>query len=169
MYSPIRDLISGAIMAATSVPQLIAYAETAGYAGYRGLATAGPPLLVWGLGKFRLLRVKNKGNQSRKRGRKRPKYQAPWAEHPETSQELDDASIHANHLEALICDGELAEETLDDLVREVLTAKYFLGLFKTVTGLDEAAFFEESVTFVHQIKVLSCKQFIHVSHRAAPS
>ena len=36
-------------MAATSVPQLIAYAETAGYAGYRGLATAGPPLFIWGL------------------------------------------------------------------------------------------------------------------------
>lgn len=45
-------------------------------------------------------RVKNKGNQSRKRGRKRPKYQAPWAEHPDTAQELDDTSIHANHLEA---------------------------------------------------------------------
>ena len=36
-------------MAATSVPQLIAYAETVGYAGYRGLATAGPPLAAWGL------------------------------------------------------------------------------------------------------------------------
>ena len=36
-------------MAATSVPQLIAYAETVGYAGYRGLTTAGAPLLVWGL------------------------------------------------------------------------------------------------------------------------
>ena len=36
-------------MAATSVPQLIAYAETVGYAGYRGLATAGPPLVAWGL------------------------------------------------------------------------------------------------------------------------
>ena len=35
-FNPIRDLISGAIMAATSVPQLIAYAETVGYAGYRG-------------------------------------------------------------------------------------------------------------------------------------
>jgi MFS superfamily sulfate permease-like transporter len=35
-------------MAATSVPQLIAYAETVGYAGYRGLSTAGPPLLAWG-------------------------------------------------------------------------------------------------------------------------
>ena len=37
------------IMAATSVPQLIAYAETAGYAGYRGLTTAGPPLAAWGV------------------------------------------------------------------------------------------------------------------------
>ena len=36
-------------MAATSIPQLIAYAETVGYAGYRGLATAGPPLFAWGL------------------------------------------------------------------------------------------------------------------------
>lgn len=48
-FNPIRDFISGSIMAATSVPQLIAYAETVGYAGYRGLATAGPPLLAWGL------------------------------------------------------------------------------------------------------------------------
>jgi MFS superfamily sulfate permease-like transporter len=36
-------------MAATSVPQLIAYAETVGYASYRGLQTAGAPLLAWGL------------------------------------------------------------------------------------------------------------------------
>jgi sulfate permease, SulP family len=36
-------------MAATSVPQLIAYAETVGYSGYRGLSTAGPSLLAWGL------------------------------------------------------------------------------------------------------------------------
>jgi MFS superfamily sulfate permease-like transporter len=47
--SPLRDLFSGCIMAATSVPQLIAYAETVGYSGYRGLATAGPPLMAWGL------------------------------------------------------------------------------------------------------------------------
>jgi hypothetical protein len=53
-FSPIRDVISGAIMAATSVPQLIAYAETVGYAGYLGLSTAGAPLLAWGAatGKF---------------------------------------------------------------------------------------------------------------------
>lgn len=44
-----RDLLSGTIMAATSVPQLIAYAETVGYASYRGLATAGPPLAAWGM------------------------------------------------------------------------------------------------------------------------
>ena len=36
-------------MAATSVPQLIAYAETVGYAGYRGLTTAGAPLFAWGV------------------------------------------------------------------------------------------------------------------------
>lgn len=48
-FNPIRDAISGAIMAATSVPQLIAYAETVGYAGYRGLATAGPSLFAYGL------------------------------------------------------------------------------------------------------------------------
>jgi MFS superfamily sulfate permease-like transporter len=46
--SPLSDVISGVIMAATSIPQLIAYAETVGYAGYRGLATAGPPLMAWG-------------------------------------------------------------------------------------------------------------------------
>ena len=50
VISPLRDVISGMIMAATSVPQLIAYAETAGYAGYRGLTTAGPPpLAAWGV------------------------------------------------------------------------------------------------------------------------
>jgi SulP family sulfate permease len=49
LSSPLRDVLSGIIMAATSVPQLIAYAETVGYAGHRGLATAGPPLLVFGL------------------------------------------------------------------------------------------------------------------------
>ena len=49
ILSLLRDIISGAIMAATSVPQLLAYAETVGYAGYRGLATAGPPLFAWGL------------------------------------------------------------------------------------------------------------------------
>lgn len=36
-------------MATTSIPQLLAYSETAGFAGYRGLATAGPPLVAWGL------------------------------------------------------------------------------------------------------------------------
>lgn len=45
-------------------------------------------------------RVKNKGSQKRKKGRKRPKYQAPWSEHPGTFQDLEQAAIHANHLEA---------------------------------------------------------------------
>lgn len=41
--------MSGVVMAGTSVPQLVAYAESVGYAGYRGLATAGPSLFVFGL------------------------------------------------------------------------------------------------------------------------
>ena len=45
-------------------------------------------------------RIKNKGSQPHKNGRKRPTYQAPWKEHPETSQELEQTDLHANHLEA---------------------------------------------------------------------
>lgn len=45
------------------------------------------------------VRVKNKGSQAHKKGPKRPKYQAPQPEHPDTSQDLADTDIHANHLE----------------------------------------------------------------------
>ncbi len=46
------------------------------------------------------VRVKNKGSQKHKRGRKRPKYQSPQKEHPETDQDLPQPEIHANHVEA---------------------------------------------------------------------
>jgi len=46
------------------------------------------------------VRIKNKGSQSRKKGRKRPKYQNPWAEHPETTHTIEETDIHANHAEA---------------------------------------------------------------------
>lgn len=46
------------------------------------------------------VRLKNKGSQAHKRGRKRPKYEAPQAEHPETTQDMTTSQIHANHLEA---------------------------------------------------------------------
>lgn len=46
------------------------------------------------------VRLKNKGSQSNKKGRKRPKYQAPYPEHPETMQDFEDENIHANHVEA---------------------------------------------------------------------
>ena len=46
------------------------------------------------------VRVKNKGSQNTAPENKRPKYEAPWREHPETEQDLEDADIHANHLEA---------------------------------------------------------------------
>jgi len=48
-FNPVRDVISGLIMACTSVPQLIAYAETVGYASHRGLSTAGPSLMGYAL------------------------------------------------------------------------------------------------------------------------
>ena len=46
------------------------------------------------------VRVKNKGAQAHKKGRKRPKYQSPWKEHPQTSRTIEEADIHANHAEA---------------------------------------------------------------------
>jgi len=45
------------------------------------------------------VRVKNKGSQAHNKGPKRPKYQAPQPEHPDTPQDLADTDIHANHLE----------------------------------------------------------------------
>ncbi|MBF0322458.1 MAG: hypothetical protein HQL62_05870, partial [Magnetococcales bacterium] len=45
------------------------------------------------------VRVKNKGDQKHKRGPKRPKYQAPQREHPDTDQTLPDSEINANRLE----------------------------------------------------------------------
>jgi transposase-like protein len=47
------------------------------------------------------IRLKNKGSQSHRRGRKRPKYETPCSEHPETSQNVLNSEIHANHVEAL--------------------------------------------------------------------
>jgi transposase-like protein len=46
------------------------------------------------------VRLKNKGSQAGKRGRKRPKYEAPQPEHPNTRQDILDADIHAQHVEA---------------------------------------------------------------------
>jgi hypothetical protein len=46
------------------------------------------------------VRLKNKGAQAHKKGRKRPQYQAPFPEHPETGQNIATQDMHANHLEA---------------------------------------------------------------------
>src|ERR687885_630776 len=46
------------------------------------------------------VRIKNKGSQRHKRGPKRPKYQAPYPEHPDTAQPVAPSDSHANHLEA---------------------------------------------------------------------
>ena len=45
------------------------------------------------------VRIKNKGSKKRV-GKPRPKYQAPIAEHPETTHPIEDSEIHANHVEA---------------------------------------------------------------------
>ncbi len=45
------------------------------------------------------VRIKNKGSQKKKPGRKRKKYQAPKSEHPETPQNIENSDIHANHVE----------------------------------------------------------------------
>ena len=47
------------------------------------------------------VRLKNKGSRSHRRGRKRPKYETPCSEHPETPQNVLNSEIHANHVEAL--------------------------------------------------------------------
>lgn len=46
------------------------------------------------------VRLKNKGSQRHRRGPKRPKYQAPQPEHPDTPRDVPEAAIHANSLEA---------------------------------------------------------------------
>jgi hypothetical protein len=46
------------------------------------------------------VRIKNKGAQAHKKGRKRPTYQSPWKEHPETARTIAETDIHANHTEA---------------------------------------------------------------------
>jgi hypothetical protein len=46
------------------------------------------------------VRIKNKGSQAHQKGPKRPKYQAPWNEHPDTVQPVEETQIHANHAEA---------------------------------------------------------------------
>lgn len=46
------------------------------------------------------VRIKNKGDQRHRRGRKRAKYQAPCPEHPANTGTVPDAAIHADHCEA---------------------------------------------------------------------
>ncbi len=46
------------------------------------------------------VRLKNKGAQSRQRGRKRLKCEAPHLEHPQTGQDIANADIHADPVEA---------------------------------------------------------------------
>ena len=44
--------------------------------------------------------MKHKGAQAHKTGRKRPKYQSPWKEQPETARTMAETNIHAHHAAA---------------------------------------------------------------------
>jgi hypothetical protein len=46
--------------------------------------------------------IKNKGSQAHKKGPKRPTYQSPWREHPETARTMAETDSHANHAEAFL-------------------------------------------------------------------
>src|SRR5712691_8334459 len=46
------------------------------------------------------VRIKDKGSLAHQKGPKRPTYQSPWAEHPETNRTIAESDIHANHAEA---------------------------------------------------------------------
>jgi hypothetical protein len=46
------------------------------------------------------VRLKNQGSQRHRRGPKRPQYQAPYPEPPDTAQPVATTELHAQHLEA---------------------------------------------------------------------
>ena len=66
------------------------------------------------------VRIKNKGSQNHKRGRKRLKYQAPQREYPDTDQDLPLSDIHANHVEA---QNAAEEETAHSDEKPILTQR----------------------------------------------
>src|SRR6266567_2145470 len=71
--------------------------------------------------------IKNKGSQAHKKGRKRPKYQSPWREHPETTRTIAETDIHANHTEAF----------LSSLRRKCATFRRKTNMYaKATTGLQ---------------------------------
>jgi len=73
------------------------------------------------------VRIKNKGSQAHKKGPKRPKYQSPWAEHPETNRTIAESDIHANHAEAF----------LSSLRRKCATFRRKTNMYaKTTAGLQ---------------------------------
>ena len=75
-------------------------------------------------------RVKNKGSQAHKKGPKRPKYQAPCPEHPETVQNIENKDIHANHVESL--NGSLRRRNSAYRRRTNTYAKSVGGLQRTL-------------------------------------
>lgn len=73
------------------------------------------------------VRIKNKGSQRHKKGRKRPQYQSPWQEHPETARTIAETNIHANHAEAFF----------SSLRRKCATFRRKTNMYaKAITGLQ---------------------------------
>src|SRR5713101_2945678 len=73
------------------------------------------------------VRIKNKGSQAHKKGPKRPTYQSPWPEHPETIRTMAETDIHANHAEAF----------LSSLRRKCATFRRKTNMYaKTTAGLQ---------------------------------
>ena len=68
------------------------------------------------------VRVKNKGSQAHKTGPKRPKYQAPQPEHPDTKPNIENEQIHANHVEAF---NSAVRRKVSEVVKK-FTNKLFL-------------------------------------------
>ena len=73
--------------------RLFALGSQALHPGKRGRPTKTRPKDVQ-------VRRKHKGSQRHKRGPNRPKYHAPYPEHPDTAQPVATTEMHANHLEA---------------------------------------------------------------------
>jgi hypothetical protein len=78
-------------------------------------------------------RLKNQGSPSHRRGRKRPKYEAPCSEHPETPQTLPNSAIHANHVEAF--NGSLRRRNSAYRRKTHTYAKKTTGLQRTLDML----------------------------------
>src|SRR5215510_15716703 len=79
------------------------------------------------------VRIKNKGSQAHKKGPKRPTYQSPWAEHPETTRTI--WHTYWSYAERWRTCGAVHERTLRHDWHECLTLQSY-ELFQGVPPTD---------------------------------